>query len=74
MNLFKLACKTCGSGGNVTVVMMPCKVCELNKNDLTPKRAIYCNVCKAYICEPHLNQPVERLKAALKNWLKQFDE
>ncbi len=48
-------------------VRMPCKVCELKHNDLTVKRVKWCKLCKAYICEEHRNDTIDRIQAALLN-------
>jgi len=58
-------CKDC-KGDCTWNFIMPCRVCQLNNNDVTPKRACWCADCGAYICEQHINDPLARVVAAVK--------
>jgi len=67
-----MACTSCQNGDfDVADVRMPCKVCQLNRNDNTVKRVNYCNLCKAYICKAHQGDIIARGIAAFKNLFKQ---
>ena len=44
-----MACLTCKDDCKWNIVM-PCRVCELNSNDSTPKTVCWCDDCSAYIC------------------------
>jgi len=66
-----MACNGPGCGGNCKWNhIMPCKVCELNNNDSTPKKVCWCDLCKAYICKEHINDAPERIIAVVKTIVK----
>lgn len=64
-------CVKCKPGTvlNFSITFTTCRVCELIDADKKNKGVVFCETCKAYICEACWRSPIRRGVAALKNYL-----